>query len=160
MKGNSTHNLAILFGVMLFSALIGTTLLSCDDSWELVASAYLSAITITDETGHMIGGSDEDWGCEPSNDPDAEFLWCLYPASPNPAQGRTIISFSIPVACHVKIAIHNVYKGHVETLVDRDFEQPGPRQTEWDASSYNSGLYWCYMWAGDFECKGRILIIQ
>lgn len=159
MKGNTARKLTVLLGVFIVGVTIGITTLNCGESKRVVGpSVFISAITITDETGQIMGGSDEDWCYDaPITSPTTAFA--MFPAYPNPANGATIIRFEIPRSCHVKISIHNAYKGHVETLMDHELPS-GVHELLWDASSHNSGLYWCYMWAEDFKCSGRILILQ
>lgn len=59
---------------------------------------------------------------------------------PNPFNPATIIKYSLPVDCRVKIAVYNLLGKQVAVLAD-EVQQSGSRQIVFDASKMNSGVY-------------------
>jgi len=77
---------------------------------------------------------------------------------PNPFNPITDISFSLPVASHVKLEIFNVMGQKVATVVDRHLEA-GNHSVTWDGSQGASGVYLYRLTAGDFvESKKMVLL--
>lgn len=59
---------------------------------------------------------------------------------PNPFNPQTVISFSLPAAAEVELAIHDMLGRRVMTLIDGRL-QPGTHEVEMDASGLASGAY-------------------
>ena len=85
---------------------------------------------------------------------------------PNPFNPKTVISFQLPVDSKVLIKVHDVLGREVETLVNERL-QAGTYSTQWDASAYPSGVYFCRMVVrhsgsstGDFSEARRMMFIK
>jgi len=77
---------------------------------------------------------------------------------PNPFNARTIISYSLPQAGPVELAIYNIAGQRVATLF-KGAQAAGEHQAVWDAGSTPSGLYFYRIAIGDsFENKRMILL--
>lgn len=64
----------------------------------------------------------------------------LYTNYPNPFNPSTSINFDLPSASKVKITIYDIQGAEVYTLVDQQLAA-GKYSTDWNASSYGSGVY-------------------
>jgi len=77
---------------------------------------------------------------------------------PNPFNPITNIEFSIPNAGITKLVIYDALGREVETLVNSELN-PGTYSAVWDASKYNSGVYFYRLTTGNFtETKKMILV--
>jgi len=90
-----------------------------------------------------------------NNVPDKYSLSQNYP---NPFNPITNIEFSIPNAGITKLVIYDALGREVETLVNSELN-PGTYSAVWDASKYNSGVYFYRLTTGNFtETKKMILV--
>ena len=84
---------------------------------------------------------------------------------PNPFNPSTVISYQLPVISDVVIKIYDVQGREVETLVNERL-QAGTYSTQWDASAYPSGVYFCRMQVsggsstGDFNETRRMILVR
>jgi hypothetical protein len=78
---------------------------------------------------------------------------------PNPAFGRTSISFALAMAAHVTVQLYDAAGRMVETLADRDFE-PGEYSLPWDARQRAAGAYFYRVTAGERRAAGRLLVLR
>ena len=77
---------------------------------------------------------------------------------PNPFHASTVISYSLPVANSVALAVHDLAGRLVETIVDEE-QGPGVYRVQWNAKDKASGIYFCRLQAGDFmDIKKMILL--
>lgn len=77
---------------------------------------------------------------------------------PNPFNPVTRIKFSIPKQSFVKITVYDIIGKEINVLAD-DFLQAGTYETEFDASSLPSGVYFYSISTKDFiETKKMVLI--
>ena len=80
-------------------------------------------------------------------------------ASPNPFNQRSLVSFALPNACDVKLAIYDISGREVAVLVD-GFRPAGMHTAEWDASGMSSGVYFVRMAAGDYARTVKLLLVK
>ena len=82
----------------------------------------------------------------------------LYQNYPNPFNPKTVISYALPVTCHLDLSIYNLLGQKVATLVNK--KQPaGGYKVEWDATDFSSGVYIYQIRAGEYnEVKKMILL--
>jgi flagellar hook assembly protein FlgD len=74
---------------------------------------------------------------------------------PNPFNSQTTIRYEIPEASDVQIAVYNLKKQKVRTLLARRMEA-GAHQVVWDGRDESgkqvaSGTYWVHMQAAPFQ---------
>ena len=79
----------------------------------------------------------------------------LHANVPNPFNSQTTIRYEIPAASDVQIAVYNLRKQKVRTLLDRRMEA-GSHQVVWDGRDESgkqvaSETYWVYMQAAPFK---------
>jgi len=83
---------------------------------------------------------------------------------PNPFNPTTQVSFALPKAAHVNLAIYNVLGQQVKTLVDGDMTA-GYQTVTWDGtdrtgSQVASGVYFYKLRAGDFSDTKKMLLLK
>jgi len=76
----------------------------------------------------------------------------LFQNYPNPFNPSTAITYSIPGAAHVTLAIYDVLGRIVATPVDGE-QGGGVHSVTWDASTYSSGVYYCRL-----RSRGQTLV--
>ena len=77
---------------------------------------------------------------------------------PNPFNPVTNIEFSVPHSGLVNITVYDALGREIETLVSDELN-PGTYNAAWDASGYNSGVYFYRFTSGSFtETKKMILV--
>ncbi len=85
---------------------------------------------------------------------------------PNPFNPVTKIKFQIPVAPlsfgegqGVRLVIYDALGREVAVLINEQLS-PGKYETEWDASSFPSGVYFYKLTAGDFVDTKKMVLIK
>jgi subtilisin family serine protease len=91
-------------------------------------------------------------------------LFQLHGNYPNPFNPATTISYDIPVASEVQLAVYNVLGQHIKTLVEKH-QQPGRYQVVWDSRDDNgesvaSGIYFYYLKAGEFNESRKMILLK
>jgi hypothetical protein len=79
--------------------------------------------------------------------------------SPNPFNPVTRISYTVPSAQHVRIAIYDVAGRLVENLVN-EVKAPGEYMVEWNAGNLPSGVYFYRMQTGDQTLVRRATLLK
>jgi hypothetical protein len=78
---------------------------------------------------------------------------------PNPFNPRTVISYALPVTCHLDLSIYNILGQKVATLINK--KQPaGSYQIEWDASGVSSGVYYYRLEAEGYSDVKKMVVIK
>jgi hypothetical protein len=88
----------------------------------------------------------------------------LHPNFPNPFNGTTLISYELPAAVFVNLAVYNIRGQKIATLVNRP-AQPGQHQTQWDGKNHAgeeapSGVYFYRLSAGSFVKSHKMLLVR
>lgn len=78
---------------------------------------------------------------------------------PNPFNPSTTISFHLPTTAFVSMKIYDGLGKEVAILLAQDF-LPGVHRTEWNASAFPSGLYFCRFNAGSFSSVRKLVILK
>ncbi|MBN2541760.1 T9SS type A sorting domain-containing protein [bacterium] len=78
---------------------------------------------------------------------------------PNPFNETTTFEFGVAQNSLVEISVYNVLGERVQTLLNGKLEA-GVRRYQWDASNLTSGIYFCYMRAGEFTQVRRMLLLK
>ena len=88
----------------------------------------------------------------------------LMPASPNPFTGQTALSFSLPEAAHVRLAIYNVNGQLVRTLENGQVTA-GSHRVTWDGNDDTGarvakGVYFCRMETATFSATEKVVMLR
>jgi hypothetical protein len=78
---------------------------------------------------------------------------------PNPFNPATAISFQLPVASGVRLAVFDMLGRQVSVLVDGKMET-GVHEVKFDGSNLASGVYFYRLQAGDFTRTKRLLLLK
>jgi methionine-rich copper-binding protein CopC len=78
---------------------------------------------------------------------------------PNPFNSNTTIPFNVMASSFVSVRIYNTRGRLVQSIVDEHL-QPGYYSTSWDASAYNSGIYFCVMSTDSFKEVRKITLLK
>lgn len=88
----------------------------------------------------------------------------LFEPVPNPFNPSTTLSFALPTASHVQLAIYDVRGQLVKKLLDEKVS-PGVHSLTWDGRDHTgqpvaSGIYMCRIQAGSFTDTKRMVLIK
>ena len=78
---------------------------------------------------------------------------------PNPFNPDTKITFSLPEASKVTVAVYNILGQVVDVLVDQEIG-PGHHSVTWNAGELSSGIYFYRIVAGNFTETKRIVLLK
>jgi len=78
---------------------------------------------------------------------------------PNPFNPSTIISYSVPKAKYVRVAIYNSIGQEIEILVS-EVKEAGIYEITFNASEYSSGVYFYGLNAGEFSSVKKMILIR
>jgi len=78
---------------------------------------------------------------------------------PNPFNPSTTIKFSIPKSSAIKLTIFDITGRELEVLVNETLAA-GTYQTEWNASSYSSGIYFYKLQSGNYSETKRMILVK
>jgi hypothetical protein len=90
---------------------------------------------------------------------EAAYESSLVSISPMPVSDYAAISFSIPEQQKVTLEIFDMNGRLITTLADEDF-QAGENEIHWNASEYDSGIYFLQMKALNYSATEKISIIK
>lgn len=78
---------------------------------------------------------------------------------PNPFNPVTNVRFQIPKAGFVKIIVLDVTGREITTLVNENLT-PGTYESNWDASGFSSGVYFCRMETAGYSETRKMLLVK
>jgi photosystem II stability/assembly factor-like uncharacterized protein len=78
---------------------------------------------------------------------------------PNPFNPSTVVSYQLPVASNVKLAIYDLLGREVAILVN-ERKMPGTYEVKFDGSNLASGVYFYRLQTGDFMQTRKLLLIR
>lgn len=78
---------------------------------------------------------------------------------PNPFNPSTTIQFAIPQPVHVELKVFMSSGRELKALVSETLPA-GTYKTQWDATGFPSGVYFCRMRAGQFRDTRKILLVK
>lgn len=119
------------------------TLYVCAEDYAGNSVTQSMVFTINNSTG-----IDEEEGNLPRE-------FALYPAVPNPSGGSSTISFAIPRATEVNLALYDIKGRKLATLAEGDY-QPGEYKVS--VSDLNSGIYIYNLRAGGFADTKKLVV--
>jgi hypothetical protein len=112
-----------------------------------------------DAPNHNLGWALFGWDSEEAAFvvPPAEYA--LQPASPNPFNPTTTLSFKLPDAGFVTLAVYDVSGRMVAELID-GWRNAGAHEVAFDASNLASGIYLAKMDAGAFSATQKLVLLK
>jgi N-acetylneuraminic acid mutarotase len=78
---------------------------------------------------------------------------------PNPFNPTTVVSYQLPVASDVRLAVHDMLGREVSVLVN-ERKDAGVHEVKFDGSNLASGVYFYRLQAGDFVSTKRMLVLK
>ncbi len=82
-----------------------------------------------------------------------------FSVSPNPFNPLTTLTFSLPQAAQVTLAVYDLQGSLVAQLVNGS-RPAGVHEVTWDASQQASGMYFCRIQAGDFTAIKKMMLVK
>lgn len=78
---------------------------------------------------------------------------------PNPFNPSTCIVFRLPVSDRVTVRVYDMMGREAAVLADR-FMASGSHRLEWNASGFESGVYFCRIQAGEFTAVRKMVLMK
>jgi hypothetical protein len=94
-----------------------------------------------------------------TDDAGAPNKFALSQNYPNPFNAQTTISYSLPEAGPVNIAIYNVV-GQKVAMIENGIETAGEHSVVWNATGVPSGLYFARLEAGDRSQSIKLTVVK
>jgi FlgD Ig-like domain len=138
--------------------------------WEPLHSRYGFAVlpvmvpTTPDMTVKSNSGpADTEWGAT-EEAMIVSFPTVLHPASPNPFNPKTALTYSVKQTEHVGLSIYNLRGALVGQLVS-GLREPGEYTIMWDGrdrsgAALSSGVYFARFTAGDVVMTQRLVLVR
>jgi hypothetical protein len=92
-------------------------------------------------------------------EPEIPAVFALAPAHPNPFNPATTLTYALPQAARVSLAVYDVQGRRVADLV-QGMQEPGLHHVTFDASRMASGMYLVHFRAGDFNAVQKLLLVK
>lgn len=96
---------------------------------------------------------------ESAGDPVTPDGFALYPNSPNPFNGQTLIRYRIPQRIRVRLEILDALGQNVACLVDQ-VQEAGVHRIAFRVAGLTSGVYFYRLRAGGVEKTGRMTLVR
>jgi len=78
---------------------------------------------------------------------------------PNPFNPSTLIRYSLPVDCYVRLKVYDILGREAATLVD-GLQEAGYKSAVWAASAFSSGIYFYRIQAGSFVQTRKLILMR
>jgi aryl-phospho-beta-D-glucosidase BglC (GH1 family) len=78
---------------------------------------------------------------------------------PNPFNPATVITYHLPLECHVKLNIYDLLGRNVITLIDEN-ENSGIYNVKFNGSNLSSGIYFYQLEAGNYSAARKLILIK
>ena len=119
-----------------------------NNSWEEGLPVYLAAKAVVSKI--LVGNIISDHSKDVKN---------LFEIFPNPFNSSTKIKYSISNSEFVILKIYDILGNEVATLVNEE-KPAGSYESNFDASSFPSGVYIVRLTAGNFSAKNKITLLK
>jgi hypothetical protein len=86
-------------------------------------------------------------------------MYKLEQNSPNPFNPTTVINYQLPENCFVTLKVYDVLGKEVAELVN-EYKEAGNYNSEWDASSFSSGVYIYKLSASSYISVKKMLLVR
>ena len=122
-------------------------------------------VTIVDEWGNpcttqvVITGTFTAPGVEERISSRTSRVWSLSQNRPNPFNGGTVISYTLPSAAEVRLDIFDVSGRLIDTIVN-ETRKAGTHRASWDVGEEAAGVYFFRLRASTFECTRKMVVID
>ena len=83
----------------------------------------------------------------------------LKPATPNPFNPVTTISYDLPKNSHVRLVIYDILGREIRKLVD-GYKEKGSHSAHFDGTNLSSGVYIILFEAGDYTRSSKIMLVK
>ena len=141
----------------------GTTYLDYDSPYDGIYTDNRSTGTEAVNNGIWFLAHDSFKGVITSNpvsvEESAPAAFAVSQNSPNPFNPTTTISFTIPEAGNVEIAVFSVSGQRVATIAD-GFMSAGSHSVTWDASGFSAGVYFYTVKSGDYSKTMKMTLLK
>jgi hypothetical protein len=84
----------------------------------------------------------------------------LHPSSPNPAHGRTMISFVLPQAGRVNLTVFDLLGRRISRIYQRNPLDAGAHQVEVDVSRFSPGSYFYRLDASGESIARKLFVVR
>jgi FlgD Ig-like domain len=133
--------------------------------WKDVATIIVLATNVSDATSSGYSLTLNDEGAVGVAEGVAADVLSLEPARPNPFRERTTISFSLPAASSVQLAIYDVGGRMVRQLHAGAELAAGPHRIDWDGRDHAGrpaapGMYYYRLSTGPESATKRVLLLR
>ncbi|MFQ5869572.1 MAG: T9SS type A sorting domain-containing protein [Candidatus Zixiibacteriota bacterium] len=85
--------------------------------------------------------------------------FALLETHPNPFNPIAVVSYNLPEATKVRLEMFNLKGQRVAVLVE-EFQEAGNHSVTWDATNFNSGVYFSRLTAGKQTVKRKMLLLK
>ncbi len=139
---------------------------------DIVSFARDASVSVSGTTVHVIWhdarNSNEDiyYARNPLGNPtgittisEAASKYSLHQNFPNPFNPTTKINFDLPVNSIVSLKVYNIQGKEISSLVDGRINK-GSHVVDWNASNYQSGIYFYKLIAGDFVETRKMILLK
>ena len=123
----------------------------CRDTSSIYAAGNNGTIIRTQNGGTFVGIN------QAGNEIPETFS--LYQNYPNPFNPSTKITFDIPVASVIKLAVYSILGKEIKVLVNENLAA-GKYQAEFDASDLPAGVYFCKLSNGQYNQTTKMLLVK
>ena len=78
---------------------------------------------------------------------------------PNPFRGQAVISYSIPRAGDIELAVYNSIGQKVRTVI-RSHQEPGTHTVKFESNDHPAGVYFCRLRSGGAVRTSRMVLMR
>jgi len=142
---SDTTHITVNSGVTLILRIYGWAAVSSNNKFRvksLVISGTTSTITAENNLGNSVPSS-----------------FRLYQNYPNPFNPETQIKFDMAKSSLVKLSVYDLLGQEIETLVNEKLNA-GSYKTNWNASGYPSGVYFCRIQTEDYYKNIKMILLK
>jgi PKD repeat protein len=120
----------------------------------IIAAVFVNGTAVFGDNGAKVSGSGR---VVVDDGVPAGFI--LHANAPNPFNAATEISFELPVAAPVRLAVYNLAGQQVAQLVDRPLDA-GLHRVRWQPAGQPTGAYLYRLEAGPLRRQGKMLLLR